>query len=103
MIKPNEGVKSPKLDQLKTDIVRPQELQDQVAKHGRLWNFAYESRLRWERDSDRYSYKIEWSPLDCKIVFASGDAELADGCIFLSYWSPLARESLSIWPGALHH
>lgn len=103
MIKPNEGAKSPKLDQLKTDIVLGlQELQDQVAKHGRLWNFAYESRLRWERASDEYGYgyQIEWSPIDGKISFASGDAERRSGCIFLGYWAPVASESLSIWPGA---
>lgn len=68
MIESRAGAKTPKLDQLKTDIVLGlQELQDQVAKHGRLWNFAYESRLRWERDSDGYGYQIEWSPIDGKI------------------------------------
>ena len=101
MIESRAGDKTPKLDQLKTDIVLGlQELQDQVAKHGRLWNFAYESRLRWERDSDGYGYQIEWSPIDGKISFASGDAERRSGCIFLGYWSPEASESLSIWPGA---
>ena len=103
MIESRVGANTPKLDQLKTDIVLGlQELQDQVAKHGSMWNFAYESRLRWERDIDgySYSYQIEWSPLDGKVSFASGDAERQEGCIFLGYWSPGARESLSIWPGA---
>lgn len=100
MIESRAGAKTPKLDQLKTDIVLGlQELQDQVAKQGRLWNLAYESRLRWEPDGYGYAYQVEWSPIDGKISFVSGDAERRDGCIFLGYWSPLARESMSIWPG----
>ncbi len=97
MIESRSGAKTPKLDQLKTDIVLGlQELQDQVAKHGRLWNFAYESRLRW--DDSPYTYWIEWDPRGANLSFISGDDTRRDGCVLLGYWLPEYSESLSIWP-----
>ena len=99
MIESRAGAKTPKLDQLKTDIVLGlQELQDQVAKHGGLGNFAYESRLRWDDTPD--GYWLEWDPDESKISFVSEDDVRPDDCIFLGHWVPWYKDSLSLWPTA---
>ena len=99
MIKPNEGAKSPKLEQLQTNIVLGlQELQDQVAKHGSLLNFAYDSRLRWDDTPD--GYWLEWDPDESKISFVSEDDVRPDDCIFLGHWVPWYKDSLSLGPTA---
>lgn len=99
MITSNAGAKAPKLYQLQTNIVLGlQELQDQVAKHGSLWNFAYESRLRWDDTPD--GYWLEWDPDESKISFVSEDDVRPDDCIFLGHWVPWYRDSLTLWPTA---
>lgn len=90
---------SPKLDQLQTNIVLGlQELQDQVAKHGGLGNFAYESRLCWD-DTPDYFW-VEWDPDESNISLVSKDDVRPDDCIFLGHWATWDRNSLSIWPAA---
>ena len=98
MITSNAGAKSPKLNQLQTNIVLGlQELQDQVAKHGSLVNFAYESRLRWDDMMD--GYWLEWDPDESKISFVSEDDVRPDDCIFLGHWVPWYGDSLAaLWP-----
>lgn len=99
MIKSNEGAKSPKLDQLQTNIVLGlQELQDQVAKRGGLGNFTYESRLRWD-DTPDYFW-VKWDPDESKISLVSKDDVRPDDCIFLGHWELWYRDSLSLWPSA---
>lgn len=94
MITSNAGAKSPKLNQLQTNIVLGlQELQDQVAKHGSLVNFAYESRLRWDDRLD--GYWLEWDPDESKISFVSEDDVRPDDCIFLGHWAPWYGDSLA--------
>lgn len=99
MIKSNEVAKTPKLDQLQTNIVLGlQELQDQVAKHGGLGNFAYESLMRWDDTLDYFW--VEWDPDESKISFVSKDDVRPDDCIFLGHWATWYGDSLSICPAA---